>query len=226
MTAVADLLDTPVLLIEQPSPQLSYRITDANGGALAYTVQVAGKKKSAFKQFFSPGDKSRLAVQVCRPDGAPVFVVDRPARQQAAALATQPPCFVVTPDGNLIGRMEQSTRAFSQSWQQAMSAGREGYTQAYQLFDAQGQPLCDMTQEPVEVVSRYPSERVQSVGGNFVSYTDVNQMQIARLEFLDSGSFSKRLSLQLQFRLPDPLRVLVLASPIAMLLMAAAFSGW
>jgi hypothetical protein len=226
VTAVADLFDSPVLLIEQPSPQLSYRVTDPNGVELAHTVQIAGKKKSALKQFFSHGDRSRLTVQVCRPDGAPLFMVDRPEQQQAAALAAQPPCFVVTPDGNLIGRMEQSSRAFAQSWLQARDAGQEGYTQAYQLFDAQGRPLCDMTQEPVEVVRRYPPERAVSTGGDFVTYTDMNQVQIARLEFLDSGSFSKRLGLQLQFQLPDPLRVLVLASPIAMLLMAAAVGGW
>lgn len=224
---MTDLFTSPVLLIHQPSPQPDYQITDAQGGELARTVQVAGRRKSAVKRFFSAGDRSQVVVQVTRPDGAPLFFVDRPAQQGAAAMARQPPCFIVAPDGTPIGRMEQNSRAFAQSFLQARSTGQEGYTQAYQLFAAQGgQPLCELTQEPVRVQYRDPRGTAHSVGGTFVTYTDMNQVQIARLEPRDAGSFAKSVSLQLQYQLPDPLRVLVIASPIAMLLMGAAITGW
>jgi hypothetical protein len=222
---VTDLFDCPVLLIHQPTPQLDYRITDAQGGELARTVLVAGRRKSAVKRFFSAGDTSQVVVQVTRPDGAPLFFVDRPARQRAAAVAEQPPCFVGAPDGTPIGRMEQNARAFAQSFLRAGRAGEEGFTQAYQLFAAQGGPLCDVTQEPVKVLHREPYA-AHSVGGEFITYTDMNQVQIARLEPRESGDFAKSFSLRLRYQLPDPLRVLVIASPIAILLMDAAVSGW
>lgn len=221
---MTELFDHPVLLIHQPTPQLDYRITDAQGGELARTVLVAGRRKSAVKRFFSAGDTSQVVIQVTRPDGAPLFFVDRPAQRQAAAMARQPPCFVVAPDGTPIGRMEQNSRAFAQSLLRAGRAGEEGFTQAYQLFAAQGGPLFDMTQEPVKVLHREPYA-AHSVGGGFITYTDMNRVEIARLEPRASGGFAKSFSLRLRYRLPDPLHMLVIAAPIAMLLMDAAVSG-
>jgi hypothetical protein len=222
---VTDLFNRPVLLIHQPTPRLDYQITDAQGGGLARTVRVVGRRKSAIKRFFSAGDTSHVVIQVARPDGAPLFFVDRPARRRAASMAEQPPCFVVAPDGTPIGRMEQNARAFAQSLLHAQRMGEEGFTQAYRLFAAQGGPLCEVTQEPVRVLHREPYA-ARSVGGGFITYTDMNQVQIARLEPRESGSFAKSFSLHLRYRLPDPLCVLVIASPIAMLLMDAAVSGW
>jgi hypothetical protein len=222
---VTDLFNSPVLLIHQPTPRLDYQITDAQGGELARTVQVVGRRNSAVKRFFSAGDTSQVVIQVTRPDGAPLFFVDRPTQQRAAAMAKQPPCFFVAPDGTPIGRLEQNARAFAQSLLQAQRAGEEGFTQAYQLFADQGGPLCDVSQEPVRVLHREPYA-AHSVGGEFITYTDTNQVQIARLEPRESGGFAKSFSLHLQYWLPDPLRVLVIASPIAMLLMDAAVSGW
>jgi PadR family transcriptional regulator PadR len=72
--------EPPVLLIEQPSKQLNYQITDPQGAALAYVTQVAGNRpKTGLAGFFGDPDTSRVVVQVARPDGTPLFFVDRAA---------------------------------------------------------------------------------------------------------------------------------------------------
>jgi hypothetical protein len=230
---VTDLFDSPVVLIEQPSPHLDYRIADPHGTPLANVTQVVGEQKSALQRFFGNDTMSRVVVQVASPDGAPLFYVDRAAGQQSAI---QPPCAVVAPDGSLIGRVEHNTAAFAQSF---LAAGGRGMTQAYRLVDAQSRPLCDITAEPVSIRRRpqyYPyfgadamgapyrpdwrhTGHPYAVGGRFHVYTDMNGVQIAHVDTSESSTVADRFALQIGYRLPDPLRVLVIASPIAIDLM-------
>jgi hypothetical protein len=216
---VTDLFNTPVLVVEQPSPQLAYRFVDPQGALLATADQVGGQKKSALQRFFSTGDRSRIVVQVSRPDGAPLFFVDRGEQQHAPSGVMQAPCALVAPDGTLIGHVEHNRQVALQSWGEA---GGMGHQQAYRLLDAQGRPLCDVAWEPVRIVTRGSTADPHGVGGRFAIYYDMNRVQIARLDADASGIVSERSSLQLQYRLPDPLRVLVIASPIAIDLMSGS----
>lgn len=220
---MADLFNSPVLLIEQPSSQLNYQITDPQGAPLAHVTQVAGNlPKSGFAQFFSDApDRSRAVVRVDRPDGTPLFFVDR--ADGGPVSVQQPPCAVVAPDGQLIGRVEHNTAEFAQSLLQGGALGRRGGTfhQAHQLLDAQQQPLCRITWEDVE---RRPlpsgfEQSSRSAGGRFAVYTDMNGTQVARMDTLDSDGAADRFSLQLNFQLPEPMRTLVIASPLALDLM-------
>jgi hypothetical protein len=194
---------------------------------------VVGEQKSGLQRFFGSDDMSRVVVQVAGSDGAPLFYVDRAAGQQSAI---QPPCAIVAPDGSLIGRVEHNTAAFAQSF---LAAGGRGMTQAYRLVDAQNRLLCDVTAEPVAIRQRrtyYNGGGVAdigspyqpghpyvgdpyAVGGRFYVYTAMNAVQIAHVDTSESGTVTDRFTLQIGYRLPDPLRVLVIASPVAIDLM-------
>jgi hypothetical protein len=227
-----DLFNSPVLLIEQPSPQFSYRITDPQGRVLATARQVGGKKKNKFQRLFGTGETSRLIVQVSGPDGTPLFFVDRAARQQVTAL--QPPCVITAADGAQVGRIEHNTASAVHDFGQASPKMRHRYDEAeatgelpaYRLVDAANQTLCELTPEAIKYVRRQFDSTPDTIGRRFITYTDVNQVQIARLNNDESAAMlSERTALQLQFQLPDPLRVLVIASPIAIDIMTSAVFG-
>ncbi|HEV7935728.1 MAG TPA: hypothetical protein VGP70_25865 [Actinomadura sp.] len=206
---MTDLFNSPVLKVEQPSPELNYQITDPQGTLLAYGTQVMGNRpKTGLGRFFSTGsDRSRVVVQVSRPDGAPLFFVDRAEGQPSSAL--QPPCAIVTPDGQLIGRVEHNTAAFAASFLQADGMG---ITQAHRLVDAQGRPMCDITGEAIRVSGLSTERNLR--GGRYSIFTDLQGTEIARV---DGGA--DPYTLQINYQLPEPLRTLVIAAPLALDLM-------
>jgi hypothetical protein len=273
---MADLFNSPMLLIEQPNKKLNYQIFDPQGTPLAQAGQVAGEDKGGFARFFGNDDMSRVVLQVSAPGGAPLFYLDR--AQGMAQSAVQPPCAVVAPDRSLIGRVEHNTAAFAQS---RLATGGQGGQQAYRIVDTGGQPLCDIVAEPEFVQmrrertlgygtdqsddrfgnqygdrfgnqfenqsgfqfgdqdsgfhggfsiggeGRYDDqygdggyrETPEIVGGRYTTYTDMNGVQIAHTDLTQSGMIADRFSLQINYQLPDPLRTLVIASPIAIDLM-------
>lgn len=229
---MTDLFNSPVLVIEQPSPQPSYRITDPQGTLLATADQVGGQRKTAFQRFFSTGDTSRLVLQVSRPDGAPLFYVDRAPRQRATS-PLQPPCAIMAPDGTQFGRVEHNQAAIVHNYMSASHAahGRYGEAQAmgeipaYRLVDGTDQPVCQLTPEPVRYKQTRTGHRPTTIGGRFFTYTDMKQVPIARLDNDQAVLVSERVTLNLQYRLPDPLRVLVIASPLAIDVMVTATYG-
>jgi hypothetical protein len=223
---MVDLFTSPTLLIVQPDRTLNYQITDPQGAPLGYAALVGGgaeEKKGMFSRFFGSGeDRSvRTVLQMSRPDGAPLFFLDRAARMtQSVSL---PPCSVVAPDGTLIGRVEHNTAAFAQSY---LATGGRGIQQSYRLVDATGRPLCDVVAEPKFARTHHHTDldgnndySTHMAGGRFATYTDMNGVQIATTDLSQSGSITDRFVLQLTYQLPDPLRTLVIASPIAIDLM-------
>jgi hypothetical protein len=229
---VADLFNSPVLVIEQPSPHVSYQITDPQGAVLAHANQVGGQQKSAFRRFFSTGDTARLVVQVSGPDGTPLFSIDRAPQQQVSAI--QPPCAIMAPNGAQLGRVEHNAATLGHHLAAGLlhmqrrygEAENMGEIPAYTLIDAANQPLCRLTPEAIKYERQMFDSTPNPIGRRFFTYTDMNQVPIARLNNDESGDvISERTELQLQFQLPDPLRVLVIASPIAIDIMVAATQG-
>jgi hypothetical protein len=229
---MTDLFNSPVLLIEQPNSTVNYQITDPHGAVLAHAGRVGSEEKGWFRRTFAGDDMSRLVVQVAGPDGAPLFFLDRSPGRPHSVL--QPPCAIVAPDGQLIGRVEHNSAALGRSY---LQSGGHGIQQAYRLFDAGGQPLGDVMVEPLVVqyrrtmnydfsdndgVGDHDDVEPRSVGGRYAVYTDMNGLQIATVDLSDSGPVADRFILQIGYRLPDPLRVLVIASPIAIDLMTGA----
>lgn len=209
---VTDLFSSAELHIEQPNAQLYYELADAAGNVLARATQVGGVRKSAFQRFFSSSDKSRVVLQVADTAGVPLFVLDR-AEVVPGAGARQPPCAVVAPDGTLIGRVEHDV--------QAMHRSAPEVTYAYRLVDAAGRVLCDVVREPVRIGMTVDNE----TGGRYAVYTDTNGVEIAHLETGNTKVLADRSTLRLLYQLPDPLRTLVVAYPIAWDLMHSALYG-
>jgi hypothetical protein len=209
---MSDLFNSPVLLIEQPSKELNYQITDQQGTALAYASQVAGNRpKTGFAAFAATlaaeQDRSRVVVQVARPDGTPLFFVDR----AAATPGIKPPCAVVAPDGQLIGSVQYENAEVARN----RLASRGTNQHLYQLLDAEQRPLCRIEWEPMRLVGR-SSEETHWEGGRYASFIDMNRTQIAYLDISASGVKTDRFALQLGFQFPEPLRTLVIAAPLSM----------
>ncbi|WP_329519271.1 hypothetical protein [Spirillospora sp. NBC_01491] len=197
----------PVLIIEQRSAALEYEIGDARENPLARGVQAAGERprKGLLGRFGSGPANARVVVQVSGLDGAPLFFVDR---------APDSPVAIVAPDGTLIGRFAEDTAAFARSHLEGRSrlpGGRSDFNQAQQLLDAGGTPLCSITWEPTYVGGVID----HAVGGRACAYTDPDGTELARMERARNQWSGDRYVLHLPFRLPDPLRTLVIASPIA-----------
>ncbi|MBX6766069.1 MAG: hypothetical protein IRY90_02755 [Actinomadura rubrobrunea] len=204
------LYDNAALAYREAGEQRHFQILRPDDGALLVNVtQVVGPQpKRGLKRFFSASpDRSRAVVRADAPDGTPLFFVDRAEGQEMSAL--EPPCAVVAPDGRLIGRVVHNAAAFAQSFLEGMRAvpgGRSTVQQAHRLLDAQDQPLCDVTWEPVQSGGHLET----FIGGNHCVYTDANGTQLARFE----GGV-----LRLAFQFPEPLRTLLIASPLAFALM-------
>jgi hypothetical protein len=207
---MTDLFNSPVLRIERSSSELNFQITDPQGRLLAYSTQVAGNRpKTGFRRFssFFP-DTFRVVVQVSGSDGSPLFFLDKADGQPSSAV--QPPCAIVTPDSELIGRAEHNTAAFAVSF---LESGGRGYTPAHRLVDAQSEPLCDITGEPIRISTIDPGQP-SFVGGGYSVFTDMQGTEIAR-----GNRGTNPYTLQIHFQLPEPLRTLVIAAPIALSLM-------
>ncbi|MFC6019843.1 hypothetical protein ACFP2T_27020 [Plantactinospora solaniradicis] len=211
---MSDLFNSPVLTVEQPSADLLYQITDSKERVLASVSQVVGAepRRGLGRLFSSDPYTSRVVVRVARQDGTPLFFVDRAERQQQ--LPVPPPCAIVAPDGQIIGRFEYDTRAWAQSWLDGRSdflGGQSSFVQSQQLFDRHHRPLCAMTWEKTQVGGNLEGP----VGGRHCTYADMNGVSIARLDD-ESTSSNTRFTLQLQYQLPEPLRTLVIATPVAL----------
>lgn len=213
---MSDLFNSPVLQIEQPSKkQLNYQITDPQGAALASVTQVAGDRpKTGFAGFAASlageQDRSRVVVQVARPDGPPLFFVDRAARVSGLL---QPPCAVVAPDGRLIGSVEHNAAEVARN-----RLSSRGNQQFYRLLDAEQRPLCQIEWERVSVRAYQSNDQTTTefVGGRYAVFTDMKEVQLAHLDISASDWKTDRFTLQLGFQLPEPLRTLVIAAPLAM----------
>ncbi|MFC7328264.1 hypothetical protein [Marinactinospora rubrisoli] len=204
------LYDSPTLVYRDVGEPRRHEIRTADEEqVLAEVHQVVGPPpKSGLNRFLSPyPDRSRIVVRADAPGGTPLFFVDRAAGRADSAL--QPPCTVVAPDGRPVGGIVHDAAAFAQSFLEGRSAlpgGRSSFRQAHHVVDAHQRPLCAVAWEPVEMGGHLDRPR----GGGHAIYTDPAGAELARLE----GDV-----LHLRFRLPEPLGTLLVASPLAFLLM-------
>ena len=205
-----DLFSTPVLVIEGSSSLPDFQVTDPQGTVLARATQVVGPQpKNAIQRFLKSGDTSRVVLQVSSPDGTPLFFADRPAYRPSAI---RPPCAIVAPDGSLIGRVEHDAAELGRSF---LAGGGTGAVTAFKLLDASGHPLGRADFEAVSMRQGI-DHRPIAVGGRYCVYRDMNGVEIAHMDA------DRRSTLQLPYSLPDPLRLLVIASPLAFALMVEA----
>ncbi|TDD28594.1 hypothetical protein E1287_32480 [Actinomadura sp. KC06] len=206
---MTDLLNSPFLKIEQQSSQLEYRIEGQDDRPLGQATQVSGPKpRKGLIGMFSSGLKdARVVVQVSGLDGAPLFYVDR---QDGAPVA------IVAPDGTVIGRFQYDLVGVAQQ----MAGGGVGRgmlgalagaaAMRHRLLDSADRPLCELAWEMRRTGA---AENVRWVPVA-CDYTDMNGQRIARAD-VKEATFKDRYSLQLMYQLPDPLRTLVIASPLA-----------
>ncbi|MFC4052036.1 hypothetical protein ACFOY4_20300 [Actinomadura syzygii] len=205
---MTDLLNSPFLKIEQQSSQLDYRIEGENDLPLGHATQVAGPKprKGLLGMFGSGLKNARVVVQVGGLDGAPLFYVDH---QDGAPVA------VVAPGGQVIGRFQYDLQGVAQQ----MAAGGvmgavfgRAAAMRHRLLDGADRPLCELAWEMRQVGT--PGDNTLRWIPVGCDYTDVNGQLIAHADVREA-TFKDRYVLQLMYQLPEPLRTMVIASPLA-----------
>jgi hypothetical protein len=78
-----------------------------------------------------------------------------------------------------------------------------------------------MNQQPIGVSDGINGGTYRT-GGHYCTYTDTNNTEIARLDFAYWRLRGARATLRFAYAPPDPLRTLIIASPITMDLMQSA----
>lgn len=202
---MTDLFDSPVLVVDRPSSKPEFTIRGPEGEPLAHVAQVGGPQRSRVQRWLNTPNKGQVVVQAARPDRTPLFTVDR-APFTTEVLNQRPPAAVMAPDGTLVGRIEDDVRpgarlAFENELRARMTA--------HGIVDAAGRPICQAVNEPqwgLPSANEY-TNYVRWTESRFCDYTDEAGVRVARME---------RNVLRIFYRLPDPLRFLIVASPVAM----------
>ncbi|WP_395992666.1 hypothetical protein [Actinomadura sp. 9N215] len=158
----------------------------------------------------SPPPPGRVVIQAAGANGAPAFsVVSDPER----------PIEVLDPNGALIGTYESDQEAARTEARRVTASPLSGLKRAvglghamprvfYLLRDASGQRLCGICWEQKQQGRK--GHRWVPTNADF---TDANGVQIARLNYLRATK--AEYTLKIEYRLSEPLRTLVLATPLA-----------
>ncbi|NKZ02448.1 hypothetical protein [Actinomadura latina] len=202
------MFDYPALRIEQISSQFEYEVSDPGGQSLGRTTQVSGPKprKGPLAMFGAGVGDARVVLQLFAADGTPAFFVDY---QRGAPVA------FVAPDGTVIGRYaeDRTSAAQQMAGQGALRRMMAAMAPAMcnVLLDGADRPLCRLNWE-MRLDSTQNDNRQWHVVG--CSYTDMNGVQVAKLD-VNEGFYKGKYDLQFFYQLPEPMRTLILASPIA-----------
>ncbi|MFI6514819.1 hypothetical protein ACIBF1_04570 [Spirillospora sp. NPDC050679] len=202
---MADLFNTPELHVRQLSSQLDFEYSDAEGELLAKATQVSGPrpKGGALAWFAGSPLKGELSLQVTAPDGAPLFGVHRFEGRQR-------PVVLTAPDGTEIGRRLLDAQASAQSMLEGWgTTGHHRFQDFEDLLDPQGNRLCRIAWEAV----RTGTDAAR--GGRYCLFLDQQGDELARVDRDEATFYKDRYKLTLRRPLPEPLRTLVIASPLA-----------
>jgi len=221
-----DLWNSPYLKIDQPSAALTYEISDGQGAPLGRGTQAAGPEPRKFggRLFGSGVGNERVVVQIAGLDGVPRVYVDR---------APGSPIAIVGADGTVLGRFQKNMAAEAASFVQGTEPGPMGgrtVQSHYRILDGADRPVCDIAWEEVEIRRGWTLDtstdqagdvsygHLPSRGGRYCTITDMAGTQIARMDLnLDAAHQTVKdgYYLQINYQLPEPLRSLVIAIPIA-----------
>ncbi|MBO2454298.1 hypothetical protein J4573_44935 [Actinomadura barringtoniae] len=221
-----DLWNAPYLKIDQPSSALTYEISDGQGAPLGRGTQAAGPEPRKFggRLFGSGVSDERVVVQIAALDGVPRIYVDR---------APGSPIAIVAPDGTVLGRFQKNMAAEAASFLQGaqqQEVGSRTLQSHYRILDGADRPVCDIAWEEVEIRRGWTLDtstdqagdvtygQRPSTGGRYCTITDMAGTQIARMDLnLDAvhQTVKDGYYLQINYQLPEPLRSLVIATPIA-----------
>ena len=209
---MGDIFQVPVVVVEQRSAALEYRISDGDDRDIGAADQAAGQRpRTGFLALFGSGlGKSRLVVRVTDPGGGPLFFVD----YQPGA----PPA-VVGPDGAVVGRMVKDRLGMARNMLPAggnplgavlRTAVGMNPGMRHRLVDAAGRPLCALAWR-MRWTGSGQNRRLRPMG---CEYLGPNGQRLAHLNVREGG-FKDRYELRLMYDLPQPLRTLAVAVPLA-----------
>ncbi|WP_329519272.1 hypothetical protein [Spirillospora sp. NBC_01491] len=204
---MAGLYDAPIWTMDEPAGHRAYVITGPQGELLARAVRVPtgrpeprGGGALPYADPHAAVDESRVLVRVEGPDETPLFFVDRAGNPMTEL--TRPA--VLAPDGSRIGHM--ATRPVgAKSLFKAFSSGGRTTTERV-VHDGYDQVVCTVTGGA-------------GAQGQDCTVTDAQGTEVALIEIRRSATSQKRRSLTLKQRyaqLPEPLRTLVIAAPLAL----------
>lgn len=210
------MFDLPELRIEQRTSRLDYELTDASGQLVAQATQAAGPEPhNKFMSMFTGGvADGRLVVQVGAPDGTLLFYVDHFGGSPTA---------IVGASGAVIGRLAEdryitANRMYSGSIAGSFArvvGGAVDAGESYRLQDAADRSLCEVHVKLRRTGNHMGEDMDVSwrvVGALFI---DMNGTQLASVR-IHGGVRTDRYHLWFHYRLPEPLRTLVSATPLAL----------
>lgn len=193
------MFDVPVVQIRQRSSQLEYEITGGDEQAIGEAVQVAGPapRKGVMSMFGSGLGDARVVVQVRDPHGQPLCYVDY-----------QPHCpvAIVRADGSLLGRYDDDWAGLTRDGVAEHAGAGVRIPMCHRLIDPVDEPVCRLV---------WKQKRVnQTQTPVSCRFTDLEDARIAQLDY---GQRTRKDRYRLEFDrpLPEPLRTLVIASPLA-----------
>ncbi|MFC9973777.1 hypothetical protein ACFVH6_23055 [Spirillospora sp. NPDC127200] len=201
---MADLFDTPVLHVRQLSSQLDFEYADERGDLLARATQVSGPRPKGGALTWFTGAKlvGELTLQVTAPDGAPLFALHR-------LTGPERPIVLTAPDGTEIGRRLLDPQASAQSMLEGWGkVGNHRFQEFEDLLDPQGGRLCRIAWEEVRTGNATREAR-------HCLFLDRQGDELARVDRDEATFYKDRYKLTLHRPLPEPLRTLVIASPLA-----------
>ncbi|WP_242909091.1 hypothetical protein [Actinomadura terrae] len=202
------MFDVPVLRIEQLSWRLEYEISDGGERLLARVDQVAGPepRKGLAAAFRDSGlGEAYVELRVGGPDGTPLFFVTRHGGYPEILDADRTPLGRIDYDEESMVREMSSEVGALASLRRTLVYRTKVWCE--RLLDAEGRPLCRL-----RWTMGHPGN--DSWSPLSCDYTDMEGLHIAELEIRE-GHPRDSYRLQLEFRLPEPLRTLVIASPLA-----------
>ncbi|MFI0372720.1 hypothetical protein ACH35V_33075 [Actinomadura sp. 1N219] len=188
------LLSTPRLKFKGLGRR-QYQYFDTDDNVLASVRQIEGERPRGKlgRLLANERDYSRTVLQALSPDGAPVFIIERPDEGQEQSIAP----IVYTSDGSRAGRVDADPLVDGRGIDKSRILQFR-----WELRDVHDAVQCRAEQRASKMALRIKQEALSKK----VDFTDASGSRIA----LFDGKW-----LDVNHQLPDVLQLLVVASPIA-----------